>query len=276
MVRAIVDWGPAESYNIWMNKFYSTKVPNHTEPTPIPFMEVKDANGNWIRIPESRQIPMPPDQLARTYVVDLTGLFPANDYSLRINNFWNVTYDYIGIDTLIQQNVKIQRIDPQAYLRQEFAPNSNSSGSFTRYGDVASLLLSEDDEFVIGRQGDSVSLQFPARNLESLAPGMERDYFFFVACWFKWEYANYGFGPGHNGFTVDPLPFHNMSGFPYPLQTESYPFEAHSGYLREYNTRVINPPSQESSISIWVPVVMVILLVVFNVVFFVRFRKRSH
>jgi hypothetical protein len=71
---------------------------------------------------------------------------------------------------------------------------------------------------------------------------MERDYYFFVACWFKVEYANYGFGPGNNGFTVDPLPFHYMSGFPYPLQTESYPYDAeHLSYLQEYNTREIKP-----------------------------------
>jgi hypothetical protein len=275
VVRAIVDWGPAESYNLWMNKFYSAKVPNHTEPTPIPFMEVKEANGNWKRVPESRQIPMPPDTVARTYVVDLTGLFSTNDYSLRINNFWNVTYDYIGIDTLTQQNVTVQRIDPQAYLRQEFTVNSKSSGTFTRYGDVTSLLLNDDDEFVIGRQGDSVALQFSTENLEPTALGMERDYFFFVACWFKVEYANYGFGPGHNGFTVDPLPFHNMSGFPYPLQTESYPFEAHASYLRDYNTRAANPQSQEASISIWIPVITVIVLFALNLDIFVRFRKRG-
>ncbi len=242
-VTAIADWGPAESYSLWMNKFYSTQVPNHTEPTPIPFMEVKDANGNWVRVPEDRQITWPADGVAQTFVVDLTGLFPTNDYSLRISNFWNITFDYIGIDIIPQQNVTIQRIDPQAYLYQQFTLTaSGSSGNFTRYGNVTELLLTEDDMFVIGKQGDAVSLQFPTTNLSAPAAGMERDYFFFVACWFKVEYANYGFGPGHNGFTVDPLPFHNMSGFPYPLQTESYPYDAaHMIYLQEYNTRVIAP-----------------------------------
>lgn len=280
VVKAMVDWGPADSYVLWMNKFYSSQVPNHTEPTPTPFMEVKDANGNWVRVPESRQFPLPPDLPpeglpARTFVVDLTGLFPTNDYSLRINNFWNVTFDYIGIDTLTQQSVTLQRIDPKAFLRQEFVGTSPSSGAFTKYGDVTSLLLNEDDEFVIGRQGDSVALQFPTDKLTPLTSGMERDFFFFVACWFKVEYANYGFGPGHDGFTVDPLPFHNMSGFPYPLQTESYPYDdAHAAYLRDYNTRVVAAASQAASIPIWIPVVTVVLLMVVNVAAFVRFRKR--
>jgi hypothetical protein len=208
-------------------------------------MEVKDANGNWVRVPESRQFPLPPDGISRTFVVDLTGLFPTNDYSLRISNFWNVTFDYIAIDTSPQQNITIQRIDAQANLFQQFAPVSvGSLGNFTRYGNVTSLLLNEDDKFVIGRRGDTVSLLFPAGNLTPVAEGMQRSYYFFVACWFKVQYANYGFGPGNDGFTVTPLPFHYMSGFPYPLQTESYPYDAdHISYLQEYNTRIITEPT---------------------------------
>jgi hypothetical protein len=248
VVRSMVDWGPAESYTLWMNKFYGTQLPNHTEPTPTPIMEVKDANGNWVRVPESRQFPLPPDTLARTYVVDLTGLFPTKDYSLRISNFWNVTFDYIGIDTTPNQNVTIQKINPQAYLFQEFVSPAASTGNFTRYGNVTELLLNEDDKFVVGRQGDTISLQFPTDKLAPISEGMERDYYFFVACWFKVQYANYGFGPGNDGFTVNPLPFHNMSGFPYPLKTESYPYDAeHLSYLQEYNTREIKPSPSPSA-----------------------------
>ena len=281
IVKAMVNWGETDSYVLWMNKFYSTQVPNHTEPTPTPFMEVKDANGNWMRVPENRQFPLPPDlppsdELARTFVIDLTGLFSTNDYSLRISNFWNVTFDFIGVDTSVQKDVTIERIDPTASLHQEFYSPSTSSGSFTRYGDVTSLLLAEDDEFVIGRQGDSVSLLFPADDLPPVAAGMERDFFFFVACWFKVQYANYGFGPGHDGFTVDPLPFHNMSGFPYPLATESYPYDdAHNAYLRDYNTRVIDASSEAASFSIWIPIVAAVSIVVANVAILVRFRKRK-
>jgi len=65
---------------------------------------------------------------------------------------------------------------------------------------------------------------------------LERDYFMFVACWFKDAPGNWGYG---FDFTVDPLPFRNMSGFPYP-STESYPSdEDHASYLREYNTRTL-------------------------------------
>jgi hypothetical protein len=246
IVKAIVDWGSADDYTTWLNKFFEQTVPNGTQVTPPPYMEVKDANGNWIKIPEDRQIPLPPDGVARTFVVDLTGLFPTNDYSLRISNFWNVTYDYIGIDLTQQQNITVYKIDPQAYAYQSFSAGLGAAtGNFTKYGNVNQLVLNQDDEFVIGRQGDAVSLQFSTGNLPTPASGMERDYFFNDACWFKDENGNWGFG---FGFTVDPLPFQTMSGFPYPL-TESYPNNTeHQNYLQQWNNRIVNPPTTSQDI----------------------------
>jgi hypothetical protein len=170
-------------------------------------------------------------------VVDLTGLFPTEDYSLRICNFWNVTYDYIAVDTTPQQNVIIQEIEPQACLYEAFVAGSRAAtGNFTRYGNVTQLILKEDDMFVIGRRGDTVSLQFPTDNLKPVAAGMVRDYFLYEACWFKDESGNWGFG---FGFTVDPLPFKNMTGFPYQPE-EAYPDDpGHQNYQLQWNTRTI-------------------------------------
>lgn len=239
VVRAVVDWGSADDYGVWLSKFYDPAVPDGAEVTPPPVMEVKAANGSWVPVPIGRQFPIPPDGVPRTFVVDLTGLFPTDDYALRISNYWNVTFDFIGVDTTSPQNVTIQTVNPQAYLYQEFEPGQYAAtGNFTRYGNVTQLLLEADDEFVIGRQGDAVSLVFPTSSLEAPASGMVRDYFFFVSCWFKDENGNWGFG---FGFTVDPLPFQNMTGFPYP-PTEHYPDDAeHIAYLAEWNTRIISP-----------------------------------
>ena len=245
VVRAIVDWGSPDDYTNWLNKFFAQPVPDGTQITPPPCMEVKDSCGNWIRVPDGREFPLPSDGAARTYVIDLTGLFPTNDYSLRISNFWNVTFDYIGIDTSTQQSIALQKIDPQAYLYQAFpAGNASATGNFTRYGNVTQLVLNEDDMFVIGRQGDAVSLQFPASNLASVPQGMVRDYFLYEACWFKDENGNWGFG---FGFTVDPLPFQNMSGFPYP-PNEGYPNDtAHQNYLQQWNTRIVQTPAPRNA-----------------------------
>jgi hypothetical protein len=247
VVNGMVDWGTPENYYDWIDKikaaFAEGLAPNGTQIYTAPYMEVKDANGQWVRVPEDRQMPTPSDYVPRSFVVDLTGLFPTDvsEYQIRITNFFNVTFDYIGIDTTPQENIAVQRIDPTATLQPiEFgSTKSTVSGSFTRYGDVTPLVLEADDMFVIGMQGDQVSLLFPTSSLQPLEDGMERDHFLFVACWFKDPPGNWGYG---FDFTVNPLPFLNMSGFPYP-PTESYPYDpVHLQYLQEYNTRVINPP----------------------------------
>jgi hypothetical protein len=111
---------------------------------------------------------------------------------------------------------------------------------------VTPLVLNEDDMFVIGRQGDALSLQFATANLTPPASGMVRDYFLYEASWFKDESGNWGFG---FGFTVDPLPFKTMSGFPY-LPSESYPNDtAHQNYLQQWNTRVIAAPATNQAVS---------------------------
>jgi hypothetical protein len=232
VVAGITIYSSGRIQGEWAGQFWNQL---GVQPFPPPYMEVKAANGSWVRVPDNRQFPLV-DVTADSFVVDLTGLFPTNDYSLRIHSFFDVHFDFIGVDTTPQQNVIIQSIAPTyADLTQVRETNSNSSGNFTRYGDVTQLLLAPDDEYVIGRQGDSVALKFDAAALDPVPEGMERDYFFFVSCWFKVD------GLPYLPFTVDPLPFHNMSAFPYPA-TESYPYSDHWDYLKEYNTRAINVP----------------------------------
>ena len=243
VITGMVDWGLADPYYEWIDSFKEAAskglVSNGTEIMPAPYLEVKVANGSWIRV--QKDIPLPADYRARTYTVDLTGIFPEDviDYQIRFNNFWNVTYDYIGIDITPQAEVSVKTLNPaSATFEQLWTTLSTSSGAFTRYGDVKPLLLKADDMYVIGRQGDQVVMQFSTADLEAPSEGMERDYFFVVACWFKDPPGAWGYG---FDFTVDPLPFIAMSGFPY-TNVESYPYDvAHLAYLQQYNTRVISP-----------------------------------
>jgi CARDB len=205
-------------------------------PSPPPYMEVKATNGSWVRVPDDRQFPLP-DVTDDVFVVNLTGLFSTNDYELRINTYQNIQFDYIGVDTTSQANITVQTIIPSsAVLEQGYTTNSNSSGAFTRYGDVLPLLQSADDKFVIGREGDVVSLQFPV-DTTPVPAGMVRDYFVIASCWFK------GTGLPYMPFTVAPMPFQAMTSFPYPAN-ESYPYDAtHNAYIKTYNTRLINNPT---------------------------------
>jgi hypothetical protein len=277
VINGMIDWGPAEPYYDWIDGFKKAfaegLVPNGTQIYPAPYMEVMNGNGNWVRVPTDRQMPTPSDYTARSFVVDLTGLFPedVSDYQIRITNFWNVTFDYIGIDTTSQENITVQRISPTATLEQIVTSPSSVTGNFTKYGDVTQLVLNADDMFVIGMQGDQVQLRFLTANLAPLEDGMERDFFLFVACWFKDPPGNWGYG---FDFTVDPLPFQQMSGFPYPA-TESYPYDAaHLQYLREYNNRVRTAPSPTlSSLTTWATAVLILITVV-DLGVLVYFKKR--
>ena len=200
-------------------------------------MEVKDAEGNWVPVPDNRQFPLL-DVTPECFVVNLTGVFPTNDYSLRIHTFFNTRFDYIGVDTTTQQEVTILEVTPSsANLTQAFTTNSTSTGNFTRYGDVTELLQDADNKYVIMRQGDEISILFSA-DLPPVPEGIERDYFLFASVWFKVD------GLPYLPFVVEsqdsPLPFHNMTCFPYDTEIESYPYDAeHLLYLSEYNTRII-------------------------------------
>ncbi len=230
LVTAVIAWPTNQAGGDWAAQFASQ--PGVT-PSPPPYMEVKDQNGNWIAVPNNREFPMPPVN-PNSFVVNLTGLFPTNDYSLRIRYYQDISFDYIGIDTTQQQPISITSISPgSATLSQLFITNSTSTGNFTRYGNVTELLLNPDDMYVIGRQGDSVSLEFPV-DTNPVPQGTTRDYFIVASVWFK------GNGLSYLPFTVGLLPFQNMSSYPYP-QTESYPYDAqHLAYLKDYNSRTIN------------------------------------
>jgi hypothetical protein len=114
-------------------------------------------------------------------------------------------------------------------------------GNVTRYGDVTELLREKDDMYVIMLHGDEITLEFDGRGLPALPEGWQRDFF---------VYAD-GFGKDMDinsarPDTIEPLPFHGMSAYPYP-STESYPTdEPHREYLRKYNTRRYDDPIEET------------------------------
>jgi hypothetical protein len=201
-----------------------------SKPSVYPYLQVKAENGSWVHVPKSRDL-SEPSATPRTFIVELTGLFPTNDFSIRINTLTLMHLDYIGVDTTLDQNVTIYRLDPVSInLHQRLQSLSTAAGNFTRYGYVTSLLHQVDDKFVIMQQGDELSFMVP-NDIPPLLEGMERDFFLYTCMWYK------KFGNRAYNFTVDPLPFYNMTAFPYP-PTESYPYDyEHQNYLAEFNTR---------------------------------------
>ena len=105
-------------------------------------------------------------------------------------------------------------------------------GNYTRYGAVGPLLTEVDDRYVIMGSGDALTIRFDASELPPVPEGHVRDYLVFLDGWAKDRDHN-----TYEALEVEPLPFHAMSGYPYP-DTESFPdTPEHRAWRAEWNTR---------------------------------------
>jgi len=107
-------------------------------------------------------------------------------------------------------------------------------GNYTCYGEVSELLEKADDCYVIMGRGEELTLRFPADAFGPIHNGCRRSFILKTDSFCK-DMDLYSAYPD----TVEPLPFHSMSNYPYGLN-EKYPNdEKHREYLRRFNTRWI-------------------------------------
>ncbi|MBK9166072.1 MAG: VCBS repeat-containing protein [Bryobacterales bacterium] len=217
----------------------------------FPYVQVKDASGQWRTVIEDMGIPA---GKPKTIVVDLTGKFLSDSREVRIVTNLCVYWDEIFLSeetgepsvtlTALQPDtarlrfrgfsrpvIHPERKQPEAFDYQQWMPLSMwnpTPGLYTRYGDVKPLLHEVDDAMVIMGSGDELSLEFPAVDLPPLPSGWTRDFLLFVDGWAKDGDANTVYSQ-----TVEPLPFHGMSRYPYP-DTERFPMRE---LQRETTTR---------------------------------------
>src|ERR1700689_1517714 len=129
-----------------------------------------------------------------------------------------------------------QRKQPDTFFYGQVSPASfwnPTPGLYTRFGPVEALLRDVDDRLVIMGSGDEVRLQF--RVMSTPQSGWTRDFLLKVDGWAKDRDPNTAFSA-----TVQPLPFHGMSRYPYPAN-QRYPRDpVHDNYQRAYNTRPAN------------------------------------
>lgn len=227
----------------------------------IDYVEVPDEDGNWVRLEDTR-IPNWTEHNVRTFVVDITDWFLTDDYRLRLNSWHLNYYDYIAVDTSLDEPVIILESTPTSadlfykgvsrpgntelfdYYNTSDAYQGLFTGYFTRYGDVLELVSETDDKFVIMNPGDAIDIRFRKTDQEYLIdsmPILEKDFILISDSYYKMEFVKMFLG--ENVSKVEPLPFHGMSYYPYP-ENEHYPSdEEHLAYLEEYNTRYIAPPT---------------------------------
>ena len=216
-------------------------------------LEVGDGKGGWELVTADMGNPA---GLPKSMVYDLNNVFSHKDYRLRITTNAAVYWDQIVICENIEITLPQNRQRPSkadlvwrgypkhSPINQTFAyryhydqlnleaPWGTHSGAYTRLGPVTEIVQKTDNQFVIMRHGDELSVEFP----ESLFPEIEKNYernFLLHAVGFGKDMDYHS----ANSLSVEPLPFHGMSSYPYP-KTEHYPQDdASLEYRQKYNTR---------------------------------------
>ena len=228
--------------------------PELTPPRP-PAVWVPNAAGEW-----QEAIPYMgfPGGKTKTIAVDLSGVFPTDDYRLRIVTsaelYWDEAFFTVDEEPapLRQSSLKLAGADlhyrgfsrpqpalhngPDTYdyqqvIREQRWPPMN--GRFTAYGDVQELLTETDDMHVVLASGDELTLRFDL----PLAPppsGWTRDFILHNVGWDKDADLNTVYGQ-----TVEPLPFVGMSSYPFALGQDYPDTPRHQRYRQRYQTRFV-------------------------------------
>ncbi len=231
--------------------------PKLAGPRP-PSVWFPDESGQWREV-----IPYMgfPGGKTKTIAVDLSKVvaarrFGAQDVRLRIVTSAEIYWDDVFFTTE-QQRAELQvtpleissadlhfrgfsrrlphlQREPEVYDYEQVATAPRwppMRGSFTRYGDVQPLLTETDAKLVVIGSGDEITLRFQAPANEP-PPGWRRDFILHGVGWDKDADLN-----TVHGQTVEPLPFVEMSRYPYPLD-EPYPDTPEQrDYLKTYQTR---------------------------------------
>jgi hypothetical protein len=221
----------------------------------MPRLSVQDEAGRWVTAIAGMGIPA---GKPKTIVVDLTGVFRSASRRIRIDTNLCVYWDeiFLAEDTgpppavvtalapapaelrfrgFSRPLIHPERKQPESFDYQSWMPVSMwnpTPGLYTRYGPVEELLAGVDDLMVVMGSGDELRLGFDAGALPPLPAGWVRDFQVEVDGWAKDGDANTAYSQ-----TVEPLPFHGMSCYPYP-PGEAYPDDpVHRAYRATYLTR---------------------------------------
>jgi cytochrome c-type biogenesis protein CcmH/NrfG len=226
-----------------------------------PQVQVVGRDGQWHTVIDNMSFP---SGKAKTVAVDLAGKFLSRDRRVRIRTNMQIYWDQVFFGTgdvrgpapraileptaadlhyrgFSRMHRKGGRYGPFWFDYGDVTATQRwlrLNGRFTRFGDVLPLIERADDMYVVFGPGDEITVEFAAREAPPLPAGWRRDFLLYSDSWLKDADLNTG-----TGQTVEPLPFHGMSRYPYGVD-ESYPTDAeHQRYLRRYNTRRM-PPSE--------------------------------
>ena len=224
----------------------------------FPYLQVRDAEGKWKTVVDIVGLPAGKN---KTIAIDLTEKFLSADRQVKIATemqiYWDAAFFSVGDDSDLP--IRMTELSPERadlhyrgfskmYRPTPHAPHlfdydevtttgqwRDLRGHYTRFGDVTPLLQGVDDMYVIMNAGDEMTVEFDADKLPPLQNGWVRGFILYSDGWDKDGDIN-----TLHSQTVEPLPFHGMSAYPYP-EGESYPSNPeHLRHRLEYNTRRVN------------------------------------
>ncbi len=221
-----------------------------------PYVEAQLPDGKWQRLPGEAGFPA---GLERTIVVDLTGKLPPGTHRIRLMTNLQIYWDQVLIDNHAPGRFRATEL-PLALATEQFrgypkevdgaspgdlgynynlvsltGPFQRERGDYTHFGNVTPLIKSVDNRFAIFGGGEGIAAEFDVSKLPPLPPHWERDYFFYANGYEKdmdwWD---------SSPFTVGPLPFHQMTSYPYP-GGEGFPQNAAAlRYRLNWNNRFVS------------------------------------
>jgi len=213
-----------------------------------------EREGTWVPLREEWGIPA---GYPRYMAVDLEGLLEPSDRRIRVDTNMEIYWDQAFLaevsagDSLVVRHLEPDRAwlgfkgypaeespdgsVPVLYAYRDFAEwvsFKDFPGAYTRYGDVRALLCKADDRFVILGSGDGLRVEFRVDRLPELESGWRRTFLARTRGYCK----DMDLYTAHSD-RVEPLPFGDMSGYPYGPE-EQCPGDQ-DDYRRVWNTRTI-------------------------------------
>ncbi len=216
-------------------------------------------NGTWVELFHEVGYPA---GIRHMMTLDVTGKVLPNDQRIRISSNMELYWDQIFMAPIIENgglyvrevSVKSADLHFLGYPR-EYSPDGRlptlydydsvdgavawkiMEGNYTRYGEVTELLEKADDCYVIMGRGEELTLRFSAGVFGPTPKGYCRSFILKTDSFCK-DMDLYSAYPD----TVEPLPFHSMSNYPYGVN-ENYPDdEKQREYRMRFNTRRIGRP----------------------------------
>jgi len=203
-----------------------------------------------------------PAGIRHMMTLDVTGKLLLSDRRIRISSNMEIYWDQIFIAPILEnaglrtQELPVKSADlhflgyPQEYTPDGRHPTLYDydsisgavawkimEGDYTRYGEVTELLDEADDCYVIMGRGEELTLRFSASDFNTVPDGFRRSFILKTDSFCK-DMDLYSAYPD----TVEPLPFHSMSTYPYGAD-EKYPDdEKRREYRRRFNTRRVGVP----------------------------------